>query len=181
METIITKWARKCSATNEGMNEGYCVGNGEKYFKNEKDLIKYLREVVLEGDPHKDELSDEFILNEAYELEEYYWTEWEDEDDFQYIEVDGEVFELEDDSESYEVLYYTLLKRTKDLVKAIESNEEDMWDDALEGAVPCIIKEHCIIEPHNDETDECEEKSFEGILKELHNLKSLIPNTDNDE
>ena len=34
-------------------------------------------------------LSDEFILNEAYEQEEYYYTEWEEIDDDVYYDEDG--------------------------------------------------------------------------------------------
>lgn len=67
METF----ARVCSVTGEGMNEGYVFGDGEMYFKYEKDLISFLRQ--REGN---NELSDEFLLSEAYELEEYYYTDW---------------------------------------------------------------------------------------------------------
>ena len=39
------KYARKCSITGEGMNEGWLQGDGEQYFKYEKDVISWLREV----------------------------------------------------------------------------------------------------------------------------------------
>ena len=29
-----TKYARKCSVTGEGMNSGYCIGDGDEYAKN---------------------------------------------------------------------------------------------------------------------------------------------------
>ena len=67
METF----ARICSVTGESMNEGYVFGDGEMYFKYEKDFIAFLRQ----RDGNND-LSDEFLLSEAYELEEYYYTEW---------------------------------------------------------------------------------------------------------
>jgi hypothetical protein len=73
------KWARVDSATGKGMNVGYCVLDGEAYFENESDLIKYLREVMNVDE--NNELSDEFILEEAYANEEYYYTEWEVEDE----------------------------------------------------------------------------------------------------
>jgi hypothetical protein len=41
------KWARIDSATGKGMNRGFCVLDGEAYFENESDLIKYLREEML--------------------------------------------------------------------------------------------------------------------------------------
>ena len=67
METF----ARICSVTGEGMNEGYVFEDGEMYFKYEKDLIAFLRQ--REGN---NDLSDEYLLDEAYELEEYYYTSW---------------------------------------------------------------------------------------------------------
>jgi hypothetical protein len=83
-------FARKCSATGEGMNEGYVFREGEEYFKEEKDLVDFLRGL----DEYNTDLSDEFLLKEAYDLEEYYYTEWEE--DFQYQLVDGVLIELED-------------------------------------------------------------------------------------
>jgi hypothetical protein len=68
------KFARRCSVTGEGMNEGYVYRDGDMYFKYEADLVAHLRSI----DSDSSELSDEFILNEAYELEEYYYTEWEE-------------------------------------------------------------------------------------------------------
>jgi hypothetical protein len=35
------------------------------------------------------ELSDEFILKEAYNLEEYYYTEWDAEDEDEWYDEDG--------------------------------------------------------------------------------------------
>ena len=81
------KFARRCDATGKGINEGYVVGDGELYFAEKEDLIKHLRSRGgMEG------LSDEFILNEAYELEEYYYTEWEEIDDDCYYDADGNEF-----------------------------------------------------------------------------------------
>lgn len=53
------------------MNEGYVFGDGEMYFKYEKDLISFLRQ--REGN---NDLSDEYLLDEAYELGEYYYTDF---------------------------------------------------------------------------------------------------------
>lgn len=86
-----TNWARKCDVTGEGMDKGYVVEEGNKYFKYEKDLINYLRQ---EYGAEEKFLSDAFILKEAYNNEEYYFTEWEE--DFQYIEVNGVLTEIEE-------------------------------------------------------------------------------------
>ena len=75
------KYARQCSITGEGMNEGYVYYDGEMHFKYEKDFILFLRYQNEIWD-----LSDEFILNESYDNGEYYWTEWTDEEDFEYCE-----------------------------------------------------------------------------------------------
>jgi hypothetical protein len=87
------KWARVDTATGKGMNEGFCVQDGEAYFESETDLIKYLREQNVDGNK---ELSDDFILAEAYQLEEYYYTEWDIEDSDYYYEeqADGTLIEI---------------------------------------------------------------------------------------
>jgi hypothetical protein len=84
------KFARQCSATGEGMNNGYVYRDGEMYFKYEPDLIAHLRSL----DEYSSNLSDEFILNEAYNFEEYYYTEWED--DYQYELINGVLTEIDE-------------------------------------------------------------------------------------
>lgn len=78
------KFARKCDATGRGMNEGYVVGDGELCFSEEKHLIDHLR-----SRGGMDDLSDEFILNEAYEQDEYYYTEWD------FYDIDDEWYDAE--------------------------------------------------------------------------------------
>jgi hypothetical protein len=70
------KFARICSATGRGMNEGYCCLDGDLYFAEEQDLIGYLRS--LGG---YDGLSDDFVIKDAYEAEVYYHTKWEELDE----------------------------------------------------------------------------------------------------
>jgi hypothetical protein len=60
---------RTCDATGEGMNEGFCFGDGETYFKYEADALAYAKKIGYED------------LDEAYEDGAYYWTEWEEGDD----------------------------------------------------------------------------------------------------
>lgn len=86
------KFARKCSVTGKGINEGYCVNDGDLYFSEESQLVKWLRDRDVDG---TNELSDEFILNEAYELEEYYYTEWDAEDEDEWYDEDGKLYENE--------------------------------------------------------------------------------------
>jgi hypothetical protein len=81
------KFARRCDATGKGINEGYVFGDGELYFSEEKHLIDHLK-----SKGGMDGLSDEFILKEAYEQEEYYYTEWEEIDDDCYYDADGNEF-----------------------------------------------------------------------------------------
>ena len=87
------KFARKCSATGVGMNDGYVVYDGDEYFANKSDLVKWLRDRNVD---EYNELSDEFLLKEAFELDEFYWTEWDDEDDYEYVMIDGVLTEIEE-------------------------------------------------------------------------------------
>jgi hypothetical protein len=87
------QWARVDSETGKGMNQGFCVNDGEAYFENESDLVKYLREQMNVDEAG--DLSDEFILKEAYDNGEYYYTEWDVEDEeYYYIEKDGKLTEI---------------------------------------------------------------------------------------
>jgi len=86
------KFARRCDATGKGINEGYVVGDGELYFASKDDLINHLR-----SRGGMEDLSDEFILNEAYELEEYYYTEWEEIDDDEWYDADGSLHICDDE------------------------------------------------------------------------------------
>lgn len=87
------KYARKCDLTNKGMNEGYCINNGEMYIKEQSDMIAHLRELEKKGNPEYEQLvqegrlTDDFLLNDYYESDYYYWTEWDDvDDDYHYLE-----------------------------------------------------------------------------------------------
>jgi len=85
------KYARQCSVTGEGMNEGYLVGDCTPV-KYEKDLIALIRSWNVD---ENNELSDEFILTESYNNEEYFWTVWEDESEHQYEEINGKLIEIQ--------------------------------------------------------------------------------------
>ena len=71
-------YPRTCSASGEGVYEGYLCEDGT-IFKYEKDLIHWIksrRNYVDSFEP-----SDEFLLDESHQLEEYFWTTWSDDVD----------------------------------------------------------------------------------------------------
>jgi hypothetical protein len=69
-------YPRRCDVTGEGMDSGYCVFNGEYYFKYQEDMIKWFRENV--NNISDADLSDNEILEKYYEDGLYYWTEWQE-------------------------------------------------------------------------------------------------------
>ena len=77
VQFIPIKWCRQCSKTGEGMDEGYCFGEGEAYFIEESDALEYAKSIG-----YKD-------LDDAYEQEAYVWTAWDD--DFEYEEDENGV------------------------------------------------------------------------------------------
>jgi hypothetical protein len=87
------KFARKCDITNEGMNEGWCWEDGIFYTKYKQDTIDELRKDC----PEQAFLNDDDLLDWAVNEEEIlYWTEWEDEDDYQYEMINGVLTEIEE-------------------------------------------------------------------------------------
>lgn len=93
------KYARKCDVSGKGMNEGYCINDGQMYIKEESDMIAHLRGLEKESNPDYDSLikegrlTDDFLLNDYYDSEYYYWTEWNEiDDDYHYLE-DGTYIE----------------------------------------------------------------------------------------
>ena len=62
-------------------------------------MIKHLREIEKNGNPEYKELikegrlTDDYLLNEYYDSDYYYWTEWDEiNDDYHYLE-DGTYIE----------------------------------------------------------------------------------------
>ncbi len=78
------KFARKCDVTNQLMNEGWVIGDGAMYIKNESDALKKAIEMGYGS------------IGEAYEDDVMYWTDWYDcEEDYQYaIDKEGNIIEL---------------------------------------------------------------------------------------
>jgi hypothetical protein len=87
------KFARLDTATGRGMNEGYCLNDGEAYFEEQSDLIAYIRNEW--SVPADKLLSDAALLEHYYFNESYYYTEWDaDDEDTYYIEVEGKWLEV---------------------------------------------------------------------------------------
>tara|TARA_R110000737_G_scaffold348088_1_gene381167 strand:+ start:565 stop:891 length:327 start_codon:yes stop_codon:yes gene_type:complete len=93
------RYARKCDVTGEGMNEGYCIGEGDMYIKYEKDMIKHIRKIdsvdnkYHESDMLNDKLSDEWLLQDYYQHDYYYYTHWGPED-YLFEEILGVLTEI---------------------------------------------------------------------------------------
>lgn len=79
-----TKFARKCDITGEGMNEGYCICDGEKYIKGDFDMLQH----ITDETEYK-------TMDEAYGEGYYYHTKWEDESDYQFVVKNGILTEIE--------------------------------------------------------------------------------------
>ncbi len=92
----VTLYARICTATGEGMNEGWLFDADLKYFKYEADARAYALELGYKS------------LDDAYEHDAMYYTEWEIENEMYYyaIDEDGNVEEInhweDEDDESGE-------------------------------------------------------------------------------
>jgi hypothetical protein len=82
-ESPYTLWARKCSILNKGMNEGWVVDDGMFYISTEPLAAAYAAAHGYNTIEHA--VEDEFM----------YWTEWEEGEDYQYIEINGQLKEIE--------------------------------------------------------------------------------------
>lgn len=83
------KFARRCDVTGEPMNEGWCWGEGMFYTATEESTITELRKEY----PTKVNITDDELMQYAYDNEVLYWTEWysdEIEEQGFYFTKDGE-------------------------------------------------------------------------------------------
>ena len=82
------RYARVCDVTGQGMNEGWCWGDGSFYTSTKEDTIKELRSDINDGAYDFDEfgketllkMSDDELMTYAYDNDVFYWTEWYDEE-----------------------------------------------------------------------------------------------------
>ena len=93
-------WARKCDISGEGMDEGYCINDGDMYIKHEKDMLEWLRSKEWEFENEYgliiniSKLDDYDLLEWAFNDEIFYWTEWFEKEDVQYKEIGGKLIKL---------------------------------------------------------------------------------------
>ena len=72
------KYARRCDITGKGMNAGYCIGEGAMYIKHELELAAHIQS----GTDYKS-------VQDAYEDDYFYYTEWDAIDEDQHYTHDG--------------------------------------------------------------------------------------------
>ena len=70
------KFPRRCDATGVGMHAGFVVYDGEHHFSEEKYLIEFLRA----NDYDERYGSDAMLLEDAFNNDDYYYTEWDIDD-----------------------------------------------------------------------------------------------------
>lgn len=77
------KFIRQCDITNEGMNEGWVVG--DMYIKYESDAVDFCK------------ANYNMTLQKAYDNELIYWTEWDLSDEYEYCHEikNGQLIEIE--------------------------------------------------------------------------------------
>jgi len=94
--TPTSRFPRQCSVTGRGMYEGYCIDNGMYYASDVKSLAIILRDKYGFRDITDDDLelpltdSLQAILDDTYEDELWYYTEWSDDDEPNYDEIELE-------------------------------------------------------------------------------------------
>ena len=105
-KTHTDKFARRCSVSGQGMNEGWCWGDGESYTKYEKDTLAVCRKdrafilfdlesITMEdiqdgekwfefsaaiGRAKAGTDTDEDLLNIGYQTGYVYFTDWHDDE-----------------------------------------------------------------------------------------------------
>lgn len=122
------RYARQCSITEEGMNQGWYDEDEGMYFKYKKDAVKYIKGLMLntfesEGDSAFDidkYKKDDDILDVGYNHYNTYWTSWECETELQYKLVDGEL--IEDYSFTEEALKYLREKIKEEAKNYLKDN-----------------------------------------------------------
>jgi len=77
-------WARICSVTGLGMNEGWCFAEGEEY-------------------AHDQNAADKLAINygyknasEAVKEGAAYWSQWLDDEDVSYVEINGIFYNIDE-------------------------------------------------------------------------------------
>jgi hypothetical protein len=77
------KWARQCDECGLGMNSGHVISGGDQYYCSETCLHKHYTE-------------EQYLEMHGNGEDDTYYTEWEDEDEYQFQEIDGEIHPIEE-------------------------------------------------------------------------------------
>ena len=78
------KFARQCSETGKGMNEGWVIGDGEDYVSTKEGALKWANKMGYS------------TIEEAYDDDAMYWTSWyDDEDEWEYIMIGDLLFKID--------------------------------------------------------------------------------------
>jgi hypothetical protein len=109
------KFARKCSVAGEGMNSGWIAENSNEYFKYEKDALAWCKKNGYKS------------INQAFFRDEIYWTEWDVEDDAQYIVKDGEVIDIEEES----IIDYEEIMLNQEHCQSITFKSDELKDETI--------------------------------------------------
>lgn len=86
----LIKFARKCDECEKGMNSGFCINDGEAYYCSDECLHKHHTPAEWEEMYNGDEEDGEEGGGSSY------WTEWEEEIDFHFVEIDGKLVDVDD-------------------------------------------------------------------------------------
>jgi len=143
------KFARRCDATNNGINEGFCFGDGEMYFSTRAHLLEHLRTIEwvnCKGKLSTDCNDDEELLDFFFDEEMYYHTQWEELDDDEWYEsehLDGRGAVLVSAYDSLKIRFESYTD--EELQTFNGDNEETLksWNriDAIEEAIRSCIEE----------------------------------------
>lgn len=87
-------YARKCSITGKGMNEGHVIWKGELYISDYSVFIEWLRD-TFKDEIKVDEMTDEDLIDWSFAEGHHYYARWDD-DDHLYLDIDGQLIEIKD-------------------------------------------------------------------------------------
>lgn len=120
--SIAEKYARKDSVTGKGMNDGFCFDDGDFYCASSLDALAKCEELGYK------------TMEEAYNEEAYYWTEWEIEEGENYFDEHGNEFDengtllndlFHEDPESLPIA-------VQEILKAFTEKEIENYDDCAQ-------------------------------------------------
>ena len=101
MENTKIMYAKKCTATGEGMNEGFVTYGAENFFKYKSDLIAHLLSydcfhfnIRKINGKKATEVTEDELLNYCESKDFYYYYEWDSYECNEWEEINGELIEI---------------------------------------------------------------------------------------